>query len=416
MIRFKIRCCLSKMKKSSFKNILLFIFFFFLFISGFVLGRLSLNYRFLKGFQKIEISREIPKKTVDFALFWRVWDILESSYYDKSKIDFKKMVYGAIKGMVSSLGDPYTFFLDPEDNKIAEEDLQGSFEGIGIQIGFKGSRLVVISPLPDSPAQKAGLKAGDFIIGIEDKEKNLSISTEGISMAEAVSAIRGKKGTKVKLVILRDGVDEPLTFEITRDKIDVPSVVLSFENGGKTAVIKVIKFSAETKMEWDKKVAEILKNKNITGLVIDLRGNTGGYLTSAVDLASDFLDVGSVVVVEEGKDGREEYKTNRLPRLKNYKIVILVNGGTASASEILAGALRDQKGIKLIGENTFGKGTIQEPVSLDDGANLHLTISRWLTPSGFWVNEKGLEPDEKIEDNPQTEKDEQLQKALESVL
>ena len=368
---------------------------------------------------KVNITRETPanRQAVDFSLFWRVWDMLEANYFDKEKLVAADMVYGAISGMVQAVGDPYTAFLPPSENKVVQEDLQGNFDGIGIQIGFRGTQLAVISPLPGTPAEKAGVKAGDYIIGIKDEAKDLDKGTVGISLPEAVQAIRGPAGTKVALILLREGSPEPIDVEIVRGTIDVPSVILEFVDGGngrKVAHLRLLKFGAETYAEWDKAVVEISQKTDLSGVILDLRNNPGGYLQGAIDTASDFLKVGDVVVIQEsGSKVKESFKSERVGRLGGKKLVVLVNEGSASASEILAGALRDDNHVKIIGETTFGKGTIQEPLELDGGAGLHITIARWLTPSGFWVNEKGLEPDIKIEDNPETLEDEQLLKAIE---
>ncbi len=362
---------------------------------------------------KIERTNPPDKQNIDFSLFWKVWDMVGSSYYDKSKLDPVKMVQGAIQGMVAAIGDPYTVYLPPEENKVVQEDLEGSFGGVGIQIGFKGKQLAVIAPLPDTPAEKAGIKAGDFILAIKDEKKGVNVSTSGLSLPEAVQLIRGKAGTEVTLTLLRDNENEPREVKITRADIVVPSVVLSFEGDNKEiAHLKLLKFGGETNKEWNKAVSEILSSK-ANYIVLDLRNNPGGYLQEAVDIAGDFLKTGTVAVYEEVNGVKQELKTSRSPRLSGYKLVVLVNEGSASASEILAGALRDQAKIKIVGKNTFGKGTVQEPKQINGGAGLHVTIARWLTPSGYWVNEKGLEPDVKVEEDVETKEDEQLLKAIE---
>ena len=370
----------------------------------------------LTQFPKVTINRELPqdKKDLDFSLFWRVWDTVNSSYFDKEKIIPAQMVYGAIEGMVQALGDPYTVFLSPDKNKVVQEDLLGSFDGIGIQIGFKGSQLAVIAPLPESPAEKAGIEAGDFIVGIKDPEKGIERGTIGISITDAVSAIRGPAGSVVTLTLLRDGVEEPIVVDVTRESIDVPSVSLAFV-GDKESIahVRLLKFGGETEGEWEIAVTQILTKPDVKGIVLDLRNSPGGYLQGAVDIASEFMKNGHVVVIEERGDEKSEYVVEKLGRFLNTPLVILVNGGSASASEILAGALRDDKKIQLVGETTFGKGTIQEPQQVDGGAGLHITIARWLTPSGVWVDGKGLTPDFELENNADTPEDEQLQKALE---
>ncbi|MBX4205994.1 S41 family peptidase [Candidatus Microgenomates bacterium] len=400
------------------KNYLLILLFvIFSFSIGYFLGTKTLSWN-AKG-PKVEISRSLPVNhgSLDFSLFWKVWDTLGASYFDKNKLVESKMVYGAIQGMVASLGDPYTVFLPPTENKVVEEDLQGNFEGVGIQIGFKSTNLAVIAPLPNSPAEKAGIKAGDLIIGIVDEVKGINRTTSGISLPEAVEAIRGRAGTTVKLTLMREGSNEPFELEVKREKIDVPSVVLTYTGEqNNIANIRVLKFGAETKGEWDKAVTEVLAKPQVKGIVLDLRNNPGGYLQAAVDLASDFVPSSKTVVIEENSKGQKnEYKVNNIGRFLKYPVVVLVNKGSASASEILAGALRDQINAKLVGETSFGKGTIQEPLTLDHGAGLHVTIAKWLTPNGTWVHDKGLEPDFKVEDNEKTDEDEQLQKAVETL-
>ena len=373
----------------------------------------SLDY---KNFPKVVINRNTPidKSTVDFSLFWRVWDSLEKNYYDKSKLVPVNMVYGAISGMVASLGDPYTSFLPPTENKVVEDDLGGSFSGVGIEIGYKGTQLAVISALPATPAEKAGIKPGDLIVGIKDVAKNINRSTVGISLPQAVEIIRGPAESKITLLILRDGSTSPINVDLTRATVNVPSVVLTFPETNKdVAVLKLLKFGGETDGEWQNAVSEILQNKQVDKVVLDLRDNPGGYLEEAVNIASDFLKTGSVVAIQEQGDGtRTDYKTQKLGLLTNMKVVVLVNGGSASASEILAGALRDDLKIQLIGDKTFGKGTIQEPETLDNGAGLHVTIAKWLTPDGTWVHGVGLEPDVKISMDANSTTDVQLNKAL----
>lgn len=378
------------------------------------------GYRASFGEGKVTISRELPedKSDLDFALFWRVWDTLEASYFDKEKLDQREMIYGAIKGMVSSLGDPYTVFLSPSENKVVQEDLQGTFEGVGIQIGFKGTRLAVIAPLPNSPAEEAGIRPGDFIIGIKDDGKGIDRGTANITLPEAVEAIRGPSGSTVTLTLLRDGEQEPLEVDVRRESIDVPSIILTFVGEEENvAHLKILKFSAETLDEWDEAVRDILTREGVEGIVLDIRSNPGGFLQQSVDIASEFMETGEVVVVEEKSNGDStDFKVSRFGRFRNAPLVVLVNEGSASASEILAGALRDQRDATIVGETTFGKGTIQEPIQLNAGSGLHITTARWLTPSGFWVNEKGLRPDVIVEDDPGTSEDEQLQRAIDELL
>lgn len=410
---------LPKVKLASLRKLILVVFLFLsIFSLGYFLGSRK-NNKILSDFPKVILRRELPddKKTLDFSLFWRVWDDLSKNYFNKEKIVPSNLVYGAIKGMVEAVGDPYTVFLTPGENKIASEDLSGSFEGIGVQIGFKGTQLVVIAALDESPAQKAGIKAGDFIVGIKDEQKKIDKGTFGMSLPEAVEAIRGPSGSKVTLAIVRDGIKETEIIEVVRSQIKVESVSLNYlEESKNFAHIKLLKFGKETESEWQKIANQVAGNKNIKGIILDLRNNPGGYLQGAVDVSTEFVKSQSLIVVEERANGaKEEFKTQRVGKLTNIPVVVLVNKGSASASEILAGALRDLRGVKLIGETTFGKGTIQEPQEIEGGSGLHITIAKWLTPKGVWIDEKGLEPDVKIEDDPDSEIDEQLQKAIEQL-
>jgi len=405
-----------KIRFSSFrKSILYFFIVLLVFSGGYLLGVKGYRVQ-LENANKINVVRELPvdKSDVDFSLFWKVWDTLSTRYFDKSKINQKNMVYGAIQGMVSAVGDPYTVFLPPNDNKVVNEDLSGSFEGIGIEIGFRGNQLTVISPLPDSPAQKAGIKAGDFIVGIKDEAKKIDRGTVGITITEAVKLIRGSAGTKVTLALTRDGLSEVKIVEIERAKLNVPSVTLKFVGEGEdVAHLRVIKFGGSTLTEWDKMVSQIVANKKTRGIVLDLRNNPGGYLEASVDIAGEFLKSGSVGVIEEDSNGtKTEFKTQRVGRLTQIPLIVLVNEGSASASEILAGALKDNNRAKVVGEKTFGKGSIQEPLDFTGGSGIHITIARWLTPSGFWVNEKGLTPDVEIKFDETGKTDNQLEEAI----
>lgn len=385
-----------------------------IFSAGFYLGKFGMRD---PRFVRFDFSEAVKNKTAtnspDFGLFWNVWDMVGKNYFDGSKLNTSEMIYGAIKGMVASIGDPYTVFLTPAENKTVEDDLNGSFEGVGIQIGFKKKDLTVISPLPNSPAKAAGVLAGDIILAIKDEKKGVNESTFGMSIDEAVALIKGPKGTEVTLLIAREGEDKARTITIKRAKIEVASVELEYTD--QVAHLKLMKFSSDTQAEWDKAVAFLMKDKT-NRLILDLRGNPGGYMQGAVDLASDFLPDNTLVVIEDSKVyGRTEYKTKGLPQLAKYKTVILLDGGSASASEILAAALREQAEIKIVGEKSFGKGTIQEPKNLSEKSGIHITIGKWLTPNGKWLNEIGLEPDVMVADDPETTKDEQLEKALEIV-
>ncbi|OGJ22529.1 MAG: hypothetical protein A2804_02885 [Candidatus Pacebacteria bacterium RIFCSPHIGHO2_01_FULL_46_10] len=355
---------------------------------------------------------------VDFSQFWVVWKRLEQSYVDPEKLDAKKMVYGAIQGMTAALGDPYTVYLPPEEQKRSAEDLQGAFDGVGIQLGFKNDTLVVVAPLKNHPAEKADIRAGDYIVRIKDTQKNVDRDTTGISLPEAVDLIRGVKGTKITLTMLRED-GKPEEKELARDTITIPSVELKYLDKGKKKVadITLSRFGDRTDAEWNAVIADIISHKtDVAGVVLDLRNNPGGYLQEAISIASEFIRDG-VVITQQGRNDKQEYTVNKQGKLINMPVVLLVNKGSASASEIVAGALHDRRGAKLVGENTFGKGTVQDAQDdLPDGAGLHITVAKWLLPSGAWIHEKGIAPDVQVIDNPDTKDvDEALQKALDTL-
>jgi carboxyl-terminal processing protease len=350
----------------------------------------------------------LQRDELDFRMFWEVWDTLEASYLEPEDIDYQKMINGAIKGMTSALGDPYTTFLPPADNKRAKEDLNGSFEGVGIQLGYRRDTIAVMAPLDEMPAIKQGVRAGDLILNIKDEAREIDTDTIGMTLPEAVLLIRGPKGTPVTLTLYRE---DRGTFEveIVRDTILVPSVELSVgdwdeeasewveSSDGKVAWIKLRRFGDRTRAEWDEAIRDIIRlEPQLDGVVLDVRNNPGGYLMGAIDLASEFI-LDGVIVQQQGRTGTETFEVSRIGRLPRVNMVVLMNGGSASASEILAGALRDRIGAVLVGERSFGKGTVQEAVDLRDGAGIHVTTSRWLLPSGDWIHEDGLEPDVIVE-------------------
>lgn len=388
------------------------------FLLGWQFGQRKVELKWLNYQPTVSIENRQPPENikVDFKLFWDTWDLLSRSYIDKGALDPTKMFYGAISGMVSSLGDPYTFFLPPDVQKTSKEELDGAFEGVGIQLGFnKDKRLVVIAPLLGTPAEKAGIKPQDIIIKIKDKD------TTNITLPEAVSLIRGAKGTEVDLTILREGEQDSRTFTLKRDTILVKSVEVSFNNtnnGKNIAVVKLTRFGERTQEEWAEAVVQVL-SKEASGVVLDLRNNPGGYLEGAVFIASEFLSGGDVVLQENSLGDRVPFEVNRIGKLTKVPLVALINKGSASASEIVAGALQDRKRAKLVGEKSFGKGTIQEAEDLPGGTGIHITVAKWLTPEGRWVNDtEGLEPDVKIEEEKKDDAEDQsldlqLKKALE---
>lgn len=385
------------------------------FLLGWQLGHRDVQVRWANYRPTVSIEEKVPPKNinVNFKLFWDTWDLLVKEYLVKEAIDAQKLFYGAISGMVAALGDPYTFFLTPEQQKSSKEELNGAFEGVGIQLGFnKEKRLIVIAPLSGTPAEEAGIKPQDIIVKIDEKD------TTGITLPEAVRLIRGPKGTKVTLTILREGEEKERDFSLQRDTIIVKSVELSYKDTkGLIAVLKLSRFGERTKDEWNKGVSDIVSKKP-DGLILDVRNNPGGFLEGAVDIASEFLDGGTVVLQENASGGRTSFKVNRVGKLTNIPMIVLINKGSASASEIVAGALKDRKRAKLVGQKTFGKGTIQEARDLEGGTGIHITVAKWLTPNETWVNDTdGLEPDFIVESKTEGEEDEtkdvQLEKALE---
>lgn len=385
---------------------------------GYNLGLRETNLSF-KNFQpQLSVTNTAPpisKSNVDFSLFWNVWDRLEKNYIDKKALDPQKMVWGAISGMVSSLGDPYTVFLTPEQQKESKDDLGGQFEGIGAQLGIKDKKIVVVAPLKDTPAELAGIKPGDWILKVDGKD------TTNWTLPEAVSKIRGPRGTTVVLTIVHEDQDKPIEIPITRAQILVKSVEWSRVADKNVAYLKLSRFGDQTNEEWQKAVEEIVatyQKKEVKGLVLDLRNNPGGYLNGAVFIAGEFLPQASLVVQQEDASGlRQNYNVDRPGKLIKIPLVVLINKGSASASEIVAGALRDYARAKLVGETSFGKGSIQEAQELSSGAGLHITTAKWILPKGDWINGKGIKPDIEVkmdEKNPQA--DPQLEKAIEILV
>ncbi len=351
-------------------------------------------------------------KDVDLSLFWQVWDMLERLYIDQKKIDYTQMTYGAIRGVVESLKDPYTIYMDPKETEDFKNNLSGDLEGIGAELSVKNDHLVIVSPLKNSPAEAAGLKPGDIIYKIGEE------LTTNMSLSEAVGKIRGEKGSSVSLSILRGNQNEPLEFTIKRQEIKVPSVSWEMK-GNDIAYISINQFGDDTTQEFSKAINEILLKK-AKGVILDLRFNGGGYLDGAVDIVSEFVESGIVTSISkrENKDelAHEEQKVHGHARLAKLPLLVLVNEGSASASEIVAGAIQDYGRGKLLGQKTFGKGSVQELQPLSDGSSIRITIAKWYTPKNRSVENGGLTPDIEImpeEDDGQNEKDTQLDKAIE---
>lgn len=383
----------------------------------------------------IVINQEPPPQVaVDFGLFWDVWQRLQRYFIDRASLDTQKMVWGAISGMVASLGDPYTTFLPPKENKDFKQDLGGEFEGIGAQLGLKENRIIVIAPLKGTPAEKAGVRPGDLIIEVNDEE------TIGWTIPQAVSKIRGPRGSTVKLAILHENEQKPVDVTITRDTITVPSVETWVKQASeineisgleefrvlasrpeKIAYLRLSRFGDNSNDEWNKAVRDLVSaqraNGALKGLIFDVRNNPGGYLQGAVFIASEFLQNGTVVSQVNSDGTKENFDVDRKGQLVDIPLVVLINKGSASASEIVAGALRDFKRATLVGEQTFGKGSVQTPFDIAQGAGLHITTGKWLLPNGDSIEKKGITPDIAVSgEDAEATRDAQLAKAIELLL
>lgn len=420
----------KKLNRTS--NILLILAILILiFGAGYRLGELRAKQKAVEnansGITQNVISNSQPNQYgIDLSLFWNVWQNLKTKYVDQKKLKTEDMLYGAIKGMVASVGDPYTYFLTPKENQASKADLGGIYEGIGAQLGMQNNNIVIVAPLKKSPAEKAGIKSEDIILAINGE------STKGMALTQAVSKIRGPKNTSVKLTLYRAGKDS-FDLELKRQSIKIDSVELGYKSEDsckkdcpKIAYLKLTQFGDSTNSEWDRAVEKIQdkwQKNEIKGMVLDLRGNPGGYLESAVYLASEFVPLNKLIVRQEyaSKDGKN-YLATRAGKLQNIPLVVLIDQGSASAAEILSGALRDYNRAKLVGQKSFGKGSVQEAMDIGLGAGLHVTVAKWILPNGDWINGKGIEPAIKIENkvkegNTLTDKtDAQLQRAFSEVL
>lgn len=380
------------------------------------------------------VNKEPPTSAslVDFNLFWSVWDKLATMYYNKQAVDPQKLLYGAIGGMVQSVGDPFTMFLPPTQNTDFQQQLAGQFEGIGAELGLSGKQIIVIAPLAGSPAEKAGIKAGDAVMKVDGQ------STGGWTLTQAVDKIRGPKHTQVTLTVMHKGDKDTADIVITRNTItvksvdgwvkqvkDIPTLSSTIKQStvasDSIAYIQLSQFGDTTNQDWTNLINKLypqIQKGNAKGIILDLRNNPGGYLTDAVFIAGEFLPEGAPVVKQDPGNGDVTTLTvNRQGRLLTIPLIVLINRGSASAAEIVSGALRDNKRAQLVGETSFGKGTIQQAMDLGGGAALHVTIARWLTPNGTWVgngsNGKGLTPDVSVAlDSKDPSHDTQLEKAI----
>ena len=383
-------------------------------VSSIFLIGVSLSIGFYLGLQQTPKPPESLPSGLDLSVLWEVWDALEKEFI--GKLDYQNMIYGAAKGLAQSLNDPYTVFYTPQESKMFLEDISGSFEGVGMEIGIRDGQLTVIAPLEGTPAKRAGILPGDKIIKIEDS------FTRDLTIYEAVKMIRGEKGTTVRLTIFREGWNEPKEIEVTRDLINIPSVKVEIVDDNIAHLI-IYQFNENTTLQFIK-AAQIIENSNVKKIILDLRNNPGGLLDKVQEIAGWFLEKDKIVAKARYANQKEEiYKTKGPATFLNYPVVVLINQGTASGAEILAAALREQRDdVKLIGEKTFGKGSVQETVNIGrikrEGL-LKVTTAHWFTPKGRLIDKKGLEPDIKVEltqEDIEQGKDPQLEKAKEILM
>ncbi|MFH1408103.1 MAG: S41 family peptidase [Patescibacteria group bacterium] len=379
-----------------------------LFTGGYYFGRRGFDIAYQKTPPVVRvINKDNGPKDVDFAQFWEVWDLINKEHIDRP-FDPRKLMYGALKGLTSAVGDPYTSFLVPVENESLSSSLNGEYEGIGAELGMKDNQLIIVAPLDGSPAQKLGVRSGDKIIKIDEKD------TVGITITEAVSKIRGPKGQGVTLT-LRRGEDE-FNLTILRDKIVIKSVVWE-DKGDGVVYIRLSRFGEKTPQEWNEVISDMLpKMPNLKSIILDLRGNPGGFLTGSVYVASEFIEKG-VVVKQVMADGTAtSLDVDRRGKLLKYPVVVLIDQGSASASEILTLALQDYGGAVTVGAKSFGKGTVQDARDFKDGSGVHVTVAKWLSPKGIWVHKVGITPDYSVEITEEDVKnfsDPQLEKAVE---
>ena len=395
------------------KKIAAIVFIGLAFVAGWHYGQAGYKLEPGSAKQFLEFGRNNSPDTVNWQLLWDAISEINDKYVNRPA-DMKKVLEGAVAGAVASLGDPYSVFLPPQEAREFKDELAGNFEGIGAEIAIKNQVLTIVTPLDNSPAIKAGLKAGDIILKID------GVEAKPFSLEEAVTKIRGPAGTKVALTVLHKGANDLSEVSITRAKIEVKSVSIETKtaNGKKIGYIKIRRFGEDTAGVIDRAVTDFLA-AGVKGLIVDVRNDPGGFLDAAVEVASNWVSDKQTVVIQKFGDGTEQVYTGEgQARLSKMPTVVLMNGGSASASEILSGALNDHGYAKLIGEKSFGKGSVQELINLRDDAQLKLTIAKWLTPNGHDLNKDGLEPDIKVEltdEDYQADRDPQLDKALEEV-
>lgn len=430
-------------KKFTFKGFQLLLIVLICILAGYFFGTREVQLKWQNYHPIVSIQPQVPPtmQTADFSMMFQILNQVNQIYYDKSKINAQQMVYGAISGMLATLNDPYTAFFPPQANSAFKTQMAGQFSGIGAELGLKNNKLIVVAPLDGSPAQKAGIRAGDYIEGVDGK------STTGWDTNTAVNNIRGPKGSQVVLTVVHEGQNKSVNIKITRNDIKIDSVVgwvkqvnCSGNNTCSAAkadctscstvgYIRITQFGDRTDAEWQAQVNKMVdsfkKDKNVKGVILDLRDNPGGYLQDAVFIAGEFLPQGDVVVQQQDGNGQiTQLKVDRQGKLLNQPLVILVDRGSASASEITSGALRDDKHALLVGDRTFGKGIVQQAIDLENGASVHITVAKWLTPNGTWVGNgkdgEGLKPDVEVKYDPKKSPengfDNQLQTAIQQLV
>ena len=351
-----------------------------------------------------------PDEEIDLGLFWDVKDLLDGDYVDLGKINSESMLYGAISGMVDSVDDPYTVFMTPEETNEFQDNMGGELEGIGAELTVENGELVIVTPFKGSPAEQYGLLPGDVIYLIDEQRAN------EMTIFDAIMAIRGMAGTTVNLTVLREGEEEPLVFDIERAKVEIASVeweIIEGVNGEKIGYISIYQFGDKTEDEFQEAVNGIIL-ENVDGIILDMRNNGGGYLETAVTVVSEFVSgQNKAVTVKMRNDADNQiYYTTGDASLAGIPLVVLVNDGSASSSEIVAGALQDYKTAIIIGEQTFGKGSVQTVTPLSDGSSLRMTVAKWYTPNDRSIDDTGITPDIIILDDLTTEEDEQLDEAV----
>jgi len=350
-----------------------------------------------------------PEKEIDIGLLWGVWNLLLDKYIDTPDLNAQDMVYGAVRGMVASAGDPYTTFMTPDENGDFQDALSGNLQGIGAELTVADENIVIVGLIKGSPAERSGLLPKDILLSV-DKE-----DVFGQSLNSVVSRVRGEKGTSVSLEVFREGESASRTFVITREEIHVPSTEYEVKETatGSIGLLSIHQFGSDTVQEVQTIVRGIQPG-SIDGLVIDLRYNGGGYLTGAIDIASMLMETGDVVSVVRRDEEKETSKVSGNAILPDLPLVLLINEGSASASEILAGALQDNKRATIIGMKSYGKGTVQEVIDLPGGSSLRVTIAHWHTPKGRDLSKEGVAPDITVqqEEKAPVGSDRQLEAAL----